>query len=124
MGKKVFVVLRLGEFAGTLELTICRIAPVRHLLSAETFKEIPMRRADLFSIALAMTTAATAFAPIAVTAAPRLTCTFIQKQCFTECGKKVGPGFCKVHCDGEKKNCVSTGKWNSFGREFTNVIRR
>lgn len=83
-----------------------------------------MRRAALLSSVFAVAAAAVGFAPAASVAAPRLTCSFIQKQCFTECGKKVGPGFCKIHCDGEKRNCLATGRWNSFGREFGNVIKR
>lgn len=59
-----------------------------------------------------------------VRAAPKLTCTFIHKQCLTECTPRATPGFCKFHCDGEKRSCLATGTWNSFGREFRNVTRR
>lgn len=59
-----------------------------------------------------------------VAAAPKLTCSFIQKQCMTECAKQVSIGFCKIHCDGQKSKCLKSGTWSSFGREFTNVIRR
>lgn len=57
-------------------------------------------------------------------AAPKLTCTFIQKRCMTECVKQAGQGFCQLHCGGERRNCMTTGRWSSFGRNFDNVVRR
>lgn len=60
----------------------------------------------------------------AASAAPKLSCTFIHKQCMTECVKQAGRGFCQLHCDGERRSCMATGRWSSFGRNFENVVRR
>lgn len=73
-------------------------------------------------LALAAATIVTVGRPAA--AAPKLTCTFIHKQCMTECVKQAGRGFCQFHCDGERRSCMTSGRWSSFGRNFESVVRR
>ncbi len=75
-------------------------------------------------LALALTAVGGATGIQHAAAAPKLTCTFIHKQCMNECVKQAGRGFCQFHCDGEKRSCITTGRWSSFGRTFEKVERR
>ena len=73
---------------------------------------------------LAVVSLAVACGGLQAAAAPKLTCTFIHERCMTECVKQAGRGFCQLHCSGERRNCMATGRWDSFGRKFENVLKR
>lgn len=54
----------------------------------------------------------------------RMTCSFIAKQCVKQCSKEVDRVFCGDFCGMEKQNCKDTGRWETMGHRFDNVIRR
>jgi hypothetical protein len=53
-----------------------------------------------------------------------LTCSFIARQCLTECSKQAAATFCTRYCAEKRAQCLATGSWDSFGRTFQNVIRK
>ncbi len=55
---------------------------------------------------------------------PKLTCSFIQKQCVKECAKQVNVDFCSVYCADKQAICMQTGRWDSIQRQFDNVRRK
>ncbi len=57
-------------------------------------------------------------------AKPKLTCSFIQKQCVKECSKQMDRGFCSVYCADKQAMCMQTGRWDGIQRQFDNVRRR
>jgi len=83
-----------------------------------------MRRTAAHLVRTALVSGALLALATAADAAPRMTCSFVQKRCMTECMVKVGVGFCKLHCDGQKQGCLKTGKWDSFGRKSDNLVKR
>jgi len=54
----------------------------------------------------------------------KLTCTVIDGRCRTECGKQASGDFCAKFCRTAWTSCMKSGRWETMGRVFDNVIRR
>lgn len=56
--------------------------------------------------------------------APKLTCSYIAKQCVVGCSKEAPGDFCGSYCSGQRNMCLRTGEWRGMRRTFVNVVRR
>ena len=88
-------------------------------------KALSTLTAAMMIAVLAGTPSALAQASNAPKRAPKLTCTFISKQCVTECSKQVAVEFCRDYCGRTRQSCLMTGRWEGpVGQQFTHVQRR
>lgn len=55
---------------------------------------------------------------------PKLTCSYIAKQCVVGCSKEAPGDFCGSYCSGQRNMCLRTGEWRGMRRTFVNVVRR